>query len=570
MSGIKPTNGTVRAEWDGSRVKLRPSSFLGDILFRIYRRAASPAIYSKEFKCQIASIDQFLQVEEGLQLSGFRVVRTSELEEALGALDEERRLEREAMDERLARIEADLQTRGYSLYPYQREGALFLAMRSNAFLADDMGLGKTVQILAALPEGARALVVCPASVRSVWLDETKRFRPDLSVRTVEERGQSLVPGESELVAVSYDLLSASNVDLSGCILIADEAHALKGQKSIRSQRFRHMGQTAARIWIATATPIANRPQEIYSVLQAGRMHLEAFDSYETFLMLYGVKKGRFGLMWPTANDEEEAKQKISPEVPERLARVMLRRTKEEVLPQLPPRTFRTIRVDVAKELERACDDALIELGDDLGEDLLDPELEESLPFKRISELRKKLAIAKFPVLVDLVDQYEEQAEPLVVFSAHRFGVDKLGKREGWRKITGDEKDVERAESVRLFQEGKLKGIALTIKAGGTGLTLTRAAHMVFLDESFVPADNDQARDRIYRLGQKRGVLVTRIAAEHPLDWRLDVLLAQKRAVIAATLKRRKGERDAMAALLANAALEAQAKDRSVALKWEAA
>lgn len=523
----------IKAEWDGARVKLSPASYLGKGLFELYRAAASPAVYTPALKCQIATIDQFIEVETGLEFAGFLVERTDALQEALDGLEEERALEAAALDVRMLKIDAGLAERGLSLYPYQREGAKFLALRQNALLADDMGCGKTIQVLAALPDEPRVLVVCPAVVRSVWLQEVARFRPDLRMRTIQERKQAdaMLPEPGEVVAISYDLLPESAVDLTGIVLVADEAHALKGNKSLRTKRFRRLSDTASRVWILTATPLANRPEELFSVLQAGRLHLEAFGSYEKFLSLYGAKKGRFGMIWP------EADKVASPEVRERLDRVMLRRTKAEVLPQLPEKRFRVITVDLASALSRACDDALAEL-EDMGESLMDSDLEERLPFELLAGLRRKLSIAKFPVLEDLVAEYEAQNEPPVVFSVHRFAIDKLSLREGWRKVTGDESDEERAEAVRLYQAGGLKGIALTIKAGGVGLTLTRGAHALYLDQSFVPAENDQSQDRILRLGQTRGVLITRLVANHPIDLRVDEILLKKSRIIEATLRRR--------------------------------
>ena len=113
-------------------------------------------------------------------------------------------------------------------------------------------------------------------------------------------------------------------------------------------------------------------------------------------------------------------------------------------------------------------------------------------FSEMSALRADLAAAKIPALVELVEEYEEQETPLVVFSAHRAPIDLLAKRNGWRVITGDETDDSKDEAKRLFQAGELKGIALTIGAGREGITLTHGAHMVFVDLSWVSKFNQQS------------------------------------------------------------------------------
>lgn len=132
----------------------------------------------------------------------------------------------------------------------------------------------------------------------------------------------------------------------------------------------------------------------------------------------------------------------------------------------------------------------------------------------------------------MIEDYEESQTPLVVASAHRAPVDALGAREGWATITGDTPAAKRAEIVKRFQDGNLKGVALTIQAGGVGLTLTRASTMIFVDLDWTPGNNVQCEDRICRIGQRAdSVLVIRMVSDHPLDRHILEILKKKMCLI---------------------------------------
>jgi SNF2 family DNA or RNA helicase len=149
----------------------------------------------------------------------------------------------------------------------------------------------------------------------------------------------------------------------------------------------------------------------------------------------------------------------------------------------------------------------------------------------MSEVRASLATAKIPALVEIVADIEEADEPIVVFSAHRAPIDHLGTRDGWAAITGDTPATARTEIEARFQRGELRGVAATIQAGGVAITLTRAHRAVFVDQDWTPALNAQAEDRICRIGQDRGVIITRLIADHTLDRRIAEVLASKTAII---------------------------------------
>ena len=314
----------------------------------------------------------------------------------------------------------------------------------------------------------------------------------------------------------------------GTILVADEGHNLANRKATRTKKYHAMRDVVreggGRNFILTATPMKNKPPELWAVLVAAGLEREAFGNWDNFVRLFNGEKDEWDVMhW---GDPE-------PEVAECLQRVQLRRIKKEVLPQLPPKTYRVVSAPIDRATAKAGDEALAILGQK-GIDLEKAveKLEESkLTFRELSAARAALAKAKFATTLELVKEYEAANEPVLVFSAFRGPVDLLGKRPGWAAITGDTDAEKRTAIEEAFQRGEYKGVACTIRAGGVAITLTRASNVIFNDQEWNPSLNNQAEDRAYRLGQTRGVLITRVVADHRLDQRIDAILAGKESLI---------------------------------------
>jgi hypothetical protein len=417
----------------------------------------------------------------------------------------------------------------------------------------------TIQTLAALPAGAAVLVVAPAIAKGVWKREIGRWRPQLQVTVLQGRNSFRWPEPGEVVIINYDILPEMHrpevktgkkitargcTDLtckgcgpgldvlksipSGVVVVADEAHALKNNKAKRTRKFRSLAECArgvkGRTWLLTATPLLNRPQELWSIYQAAGIAQEAFGSWNQFLKFFNGRPAFYGgFDWGTPEAE----------VADRMRRVCLRRLRTEVLPELPVKTWRRVNVDVDKKTLKACDAILKEYGGI--KKILRLIEEEGLTFETMSSIRHALAVAKIPSLLAMIEDYEEQEEPVVVFSAHRAVVEELSKREGWAVIMGGVKPEERTAIEDKFQSGQLKGVACTIAAGGVAITLTRSHHAVFTDLEWTPALNAQAEDRICRIGQSRGCVITVLQAEHELDERVTELLMRKQQLITATV-----------------------------------
>ena len=421
------------------------------------------------------------------------------------------------------------------LFPFQTEGVQFLRMRPAALLCDEMGLGKTAQALVASNNGDPTLIVCPASLKSNWAREVKQWTSNPAVEILKGKGSFRWPDPGEVLITNYELLPEKMPDeIPLCVtVIADEAHYLKNRRSRRSKLFESVAWDArirgGRVWLLTGTPILNSPMDLWNILAAAGIHKKVFGSWPEFTRQFGGYRTKFG--WRFSGPR--------PGVREKLNDVMLRRTRKEVLPDLPPMRWTTMDVRLSDLVQNECDkvwESLMEAGlneSRIGEII---SLESIGNIGEVSELRKLLAAAKIPDLIRLVDAYEDAEEPLVVFSAHRMPIDILSDRKRWAVITGDTPSAERGRLVQDFQAGRLRGIAGTINAMGVGHTLTHAAHVVFVDREWVPAWNRQAEDRIMRIGQDRGCLITDLVADHILDRHVYNILRKKTTLVKYTLE----------------------------------
>jgi len=507
--------------------------------------------YSKADNAQVGTVAQALALVNNLRAGGFTPDVSPELLVQLQAREAQARQEVTDAQGRAVEVNARLAERGLGLMAFQNIGIEWLAPRQKALLGDDMGLGKTVQALAASPVGAPIVVVCPAVAKGVWLREVSRFRPDITPVVLSGRNSFRWAQPGEMIIVNYDILPGEpatekgyaatlSADLAnapeGTVLIGDEAHMLKESDANRTSQFRALRQAAlasnGRVWLLTATPILNRPTELWALLQAMDAGREVYGSYDKFKRLWNAQQGRYGTVWGDAQ----------PEVASLLKKIMLRRMKRDVLTQLPPKTVRDVEVNgLSDSVRRLCDQALAQLeadGVSIEEALRIASETENITRPSIqiwSKARAALATVKLGAALDMIEAFEDAEEPVVVFSAHRASVDTLGKRPGWAAITGDTPGTEREAIAARFQAGELAGVAATIKAGGVAITLTRASNAIFIDEEVTPALNNQAQDRVYRIGQSRGVVITRLVATHALDRHTAMLLDRKSEIIASSV-----------------------------------
>jgi hypothetical protein len=389
-----------------------------------------------------------------------------------------------------------------------------VAALEHLYVTDDcIVTHNTVQGLMAIPAGAPVLVICPASLKGNWVREANTWRKDLYPSILNGRHSFRFPLPNEIVVTNYDILpeAMARSPRPGTILIADEAHAVKSGKAHRSKRFRALARAVlaggGRVWPMTGTPILNRPIELWTLLQHIGCADEAFGGWSEFKRMFGAQKTSYGMEWGEPRHEAAAA----------IRKVCLRRRRTEVLPDLPTKTHVDLPVEI-DDTARAIADEVVEKLRAAGISLEDALQATKLPvvFELMSKLRAAVATAMIPAMLDVVEQVEETGEAHVVFSAHRAPIDLLATRPGWAVITGDTAPEQRSRIVHDFQTGRLRGIALTIKAGGVGLTLTKAHQALFVDLEWTPALNCQAEDRICRIGQDRGCIIRRLIGRHEI------------------------------------------------------
>ena len=546
-------------------ILFEPSGYLGD-RFNPYVSALRDGGARYDGKNNRAKVDKALDCIAALEKASFLLQIHPDVSATLQAFAQVHKTAVAEAGARADKVDEALRERGLALYPFQKIGVEWLAGRMRALLADDMGLGKTIQALTAIPEGAPVLVVGPQSAMGVWAEEAPKWRPDLTFSAVERKDFHW-PAKGEMLFVTYGSMpdlgefEAFGSMVDGTVLISDEAHKVKDPKAKRTKRFREISsrtrRAGGRVWLLTGSPLLNDPREVWAILQAAELGHEAFGSFYRFCDAFNATTNNWGqLTFGVA----------TPAAGEALRKVMLRRQKSEVLTDLPEKTHRTLHVSIGADWEaelnkvvdqlkihvpsvydwlRAGPAAYEEGAPKPGATRPDPVvsdteiqaaraalLNDRFPgFEGMSHLREALAKAKIPALLNIVEDFEEQNEPLLVFSAHRAPIDTLAQREGWASITGDIEGEDRQRIARNFQDGKYKGLALTIEAGGTALTLTKASQEIFVDRTFTPLLNTQAEDRAARIGQTRGVVVTTLVADHYLDRRLAEILDTKERII---------------------------------------
>lgn len=540
----RESSGGVRLAlaYDAPHLTLRPSAFLDDDAFSTYRQiATTQGTYdtSREAICTLPARGPALL--SALRDAGFVVDVEDEAHAAMG-------IAAHAANE--AALHAATAAMDARLYPFQKEAVAWLAPRDRGILALEMGLGKTVISLLSAPAEGPVLLVLPFFAMGVWEREIAAWRPSFFTRKghrivpmrgdlgltlpdrsmhVLSRGKFVMPEGSELAAISCDSLPEDFACPEGLTVIADEAHCFKSARTLRNRHFRTLARRTldayGRVWLLTGTPLLNHPLELYNLLKITSQEKDVFPrGWPQFYEEFHGSTDRWGkLRWGTPN----------PDIKERLARVMLRRKREDVLPDLPTKTEMLVPCSIDPATTEWCGEVLSELTrrgldlDDLYEVLSRP-----AERKRISEIREKLALAKIPAMLAWIRSFEDQSEPLVVFSAHVAPIEAC-RRPGWAIVTGETSADERRQAVSQFQAGELLGIAGTIGAMGTAVTLHRAAHVLFVDEAWTPALNDQAADRLVRIGQKRHVTVRKLVADHALDRLLARCIARKKKLIAA-------------------------------------
>lgn len=432
------------------------------------------------------------------------------------------------------------------LLPFQSEDVRTILDRRSALIANEMGTGKTYEAIAldlvrrsAIPQTNKSwtptLVVAPLTIlETTWKRHFETLAPDLKVIAIDPKARgtflaSLRKKQHDVYILHWDVLRIIGEDLKQVIwfhIIADEAHRAKNRKAQQTRALKAL-KTAWKTAL-TGTPVMNKPEDLWSILnwlypEVWRSFWKFYDRFVNYEVQYPHNYRK--ILGP--KNEKELRELIDP--------YFTRRTKQEVLKDLPDKYYTVIEVELSPKQRK--------IYDQMKKDMIawlesqDEEKPLAAPVVIAQLIRlQQFALAYADVTDDgviltdpsskidaLMQMLEDNPdEPIVVFSQFKRAITLVERRlesAGIRyvRITGDDSSHARTDAVDDFQAGRANVFLGTIGAGSEGITLTRSSTVVFLDRDWTPARNAQAEDRLHRIGQKDAVQVIDIVAKDTVD-----------------------------------------------------
>lgn len=432
------------------------------------------------------------------------------------------------------------------LRPYQKDGFQWMSRLASwgagACLADDMGLGKTLQAITLMQSRAALgpqLVVMPTNVLMNWQQELNRFAPALTVKNLNQgdRRQIIESAEpGDVIICTYGLLVTEIEPLTSrtwTTIVLDEAHAIKNRDTQTSKGA--MQLNADFRLMLTGTPLQNHLSEIWNLFQFANPGL--LGSFQQFT-------DRFIL--PVERDHDTDRRRILKNL---LTPFMLRRTKEDVLNELPEKTEITLRIELSDDEQALYDNLRQQAIANLEEGQRNPiqalaeitKLRQAACNPRLVNPKLKLKSSKMEAFINLVQQLRNGGHRALVFSQFTSHLALVREALDAENITylyldGSTPAQERNKLVKQFQTEDQTLFLISLKAGGIGLNLTAADYVIHLDPWWNPAIEDQASDRAYRIGQERPVTVYRIIAANTIEEKIIRLHQNKRSLADALLQ----------------------------------
>ncbi|WP_269084087.1 DEAD/DEAH box helicase [Sorangium cellulosum] len=461
---------------------------------------------------------------------------------------------RSALDARGGRAHAAMDALGLPLFPYQRDGVLHLFRNGRALLADDMGLGKTLQAIAACEllrrrgEARRILIVTAASLKHQWAQEIARWTGERAAvlgGSPAQRSGALA-AEAAYTVLSYELtwreLSRLQA-LAADVLVLDEAQRAKNFRTKTAATLRAIPSRF--LFVLTGTPVENRLDDLYALLQL-------------------VDPALLGPLWRFNADFHRQDErgrivgyKNLGELRRRVAPVALRRERAEVLLDLPPLLEQTRYTPLTREQReldadyRAQAARLVAIAERraLRKEELDRLMMLLMKARQACNAlelcdprRQKRASPKLDELEALIAEITAHPRNKVIVFSEWVGMLALARerldrlRVGHVMLHGDVPTERRPALLDRFREDPAVRVLLSTDAGGVGLNLQAASYVVHLDLPWNPARLDQRTARAHRMGQARGVSVTYLCAEEGIERGIEGILAEKRAVLSASLR----------------------------------
>jgi len=502
---------------------------------------------TSQFRKKLDAISRYAEnTGDGTRISALAALALEDLTDMVGELTVDEAWKNhihniQSLENHHPEVPSTLQT---ELRDYQEDGFRWLSRLAKwgvgACLADDMGLGKTIQTLALLLERAHlgaTLVVAPTSVSNNWESEIRKFAPTLKPRFYREQDRQHLLDTSDtfdIVICSYGLLQQDSelfIEKQWATIVLDEAQAIKNVNAKRT-RTAHQLKSDYKI-VTTGTPIENHLGELWSLFRFLNPGLLGTQQQFMQNFINPIEKDN------DADVRQQLKKLIQP--------FILRRTKTQVLDELPPKTEITLEVPLS-EGERALYEAVRSTAMESLAKTSNSEAPQGNHLKVLAAITKLRLASCHPKLVmedssltssklerfgELVEELLENNHKALVFSQFvkhlsiiRQYLDEKGIK--YQYLDGSTPVAKRKTYVDAFQDGEGDLFLISLKAGGSGLNLTAADYVIHMDPWWNPAVEDQASDRAHRIGQTRPVTIYRLVAENTIEQKIVKLHQHKR------------------------------------------
>ncbi|NWR16905.1 ZRAB3 endonuclease, partial [Emberiza fucata] len=442
------------------------------------------------------------------------------------------------------------------LLPFQEKGIIFALQRSGrCMIADEMGLGKTIQAIAIsyyYKNEWPLLIVVPSSLRYPWVDEMEKWIPELSpddISIIQNKTDIGGISTSKVTILGYGLLTSDAQTLVDTlyrqkfkVVVIDESHYMKSRNATRSKILLPIVQKALRAVLLTGTPALGRPEELFMQMEA--LFPRRFGTWNEYAKKYCDARVRFfgkRRQWDCrgASNLEELHQLLS--------EIMIRRLKNDVLTQLPPKVRQRIPFDLPQAAAKNLNATFAEwekLMRSLRSDATESHFSEVMNL--ITRMYKETAIAKAGAVKDYIKMMLDNDKLKFLVFAHHLSMLQacteavIESKARYIRIDGSVPSAERIHLVNQFQKDPETRVAiLSIQAAGQGLTFTAATHVVFAELYWDPGHIKQAEDRAHRIGQCSSVNIHFLIARGTMDTLMWAMLNRKAKVTGSTLNGKK-------------------------------
>ena len=450
-------------------------------------------------------------------INGYDIKATKQINEIYQDILEDKKIRREVR----SKEDTDFEVGGMilDLYPYQKVGVEFLHHTDGrAMIADQPGLGKTVQSIAyAHMYGLKTLIVCPLTVVVNWQKEIKKFTGKNSCiwSTKGKEGH----GNLQFHIINYDAVRKHHTKLRKVgydLMVCDEATYLKNRKTLRfksilgsyKERRKYPGIKTKHLIFLTGTPVMSRPVEAFTLLNV--LDKLKFNSFYHFTKRYGGWKGQ-----PVKNLKE---------LHERTKDLVIRRKKRDVLSELPDKQKNDLYVELSKNERKEYNDLLDELFGQW-------RFSGKPTIGTMPKIQSYLIGKKIPRLREIIDEYLDNDRSILVFCSYIQPLkDLMAEYEHEAAILhGSMKRDDRQESIDRLSRGDARVGLFSLKAAGMGIDGLQHTidTVVFLDFDWVPANHEQAEDRVHRIGQGKAVQIFYMMAADTIDEYMNELIQEK-------------------------------------------